>query len=70
MLEIPYGELVRKGKMTKSPFKMTLEQEREWQTQKQLEAKAYLFSLGQPLVYEKDGIMIAEYADGRIIPVH
>ena len=70
MIKIPEEQLMRKGTMTKSPFKMTLEEEREWQVQKQLEAKAYLFSIGQPLVYEKDGIMIAEYADGRIIPVH
>ena len=70
MIEIPEEELVQKGKMTKSPFDMTFEEEREWQIQKQLEARDYLFSIGQPLVYEKDGIMIAEYADGRIIPVH
>lgn len=36
----------------------------------QKEARTYLFSIGQPLVYENDGIMIAEYADGRIVPVH
>ena len=70
MIKIPEEQLMRKGTMTKSPFKMTLEEEREWQAQKQLEARAYLFSIGQPLVYEKDGLMIAEYADGRIIPVH
>jgi hypothetical protein len=70
MIDIPEEQLMRKGTMTKSPFKMTLEEEREWQVQKQLEARAYLFSIGQPLVYEKDGVMIAEYADGRIVPVH
>jgi hypothetical protein len=70
MIEIPEAELLRKGKMTKSPFDMTIEEEKEWQIQKQAEAKAFLFSIGQPLVYEKDGIMIAEYADGRIEPVH
>ena len=70
MKDIPYGELMRKGTMTKSPFKMTFEEEKEWQIQKQKEAKAYLFSIGQPLVYVKDGIMIAEYADGRIVSVH
>jgi hypothetical protein len=69
MIEIPEEELVRKGKMTKSPFDMTFEEEKEWQIQRQIEAKAYLFSIGQPLVYEKDGVMIAEYADGRIVPV-
>jgi hypothetical protein len=66
MIEIPEAELLRKGKMTKSPFDMTLEEEKEWQIQRQAEAQAYLFSIGQPLVYEKDGVMIAEYADGSI----
>jgi hypothetical protein len=66
MIEIPEEELVRKGKMTKSPFEMTFEEEKEWRIQKQTEARTFLFSIGQPLVYEKDGVMIAEYADGRI----
>jgi len=66
MIEIPDEELVRKGKMTKSPFDMTFEEEREWQIQKQLEARDYLFSIGQPLVYKKYGFMIAEYADGSV----
>lgn len=69
MIEIPEEELVRKGKMTKSPFDMTLAEEKEWRIQKQSEAQAFLFSIGQPLVYKKDGFMIAEYADGRIEPV-
>jgi hypothetical protein len=34
------------------------------------EAKKHLFSIGQPLVYEKDGNMIAEFADGRIENLH
>jgi hypothetical protein len=65
MVEIPEEELVRKGKMTKSPFDMTFEEEKEWRNRRQAEAQAYLFSIGQPLVYEKNGHMIAEYADGR-----
>jgi len=69
MLEIPEEELLRKGKMTKSPFDMTMEEEKQWQIEKQEEAKAYLFSIGQPLVYEKNGVMIAEYSDGRVEPV-
>ena len=69
MLEIPEEELLRKGKMTKSPFDMTFEEEKAWRIEKQAEAKAYLFSIGQPLVYVKGGVMIAEYADGRIEPV-
>ena len=39
---------------------------KEWRVQKQAEARAFLFWIGQPPVYEKDGGMIAEYADGRI----
>jgi hypothetical protein len=70
MIEIPEEELVRKGKMTKSPFDMTFEEEKAWRIEKQAEAQAFLFSIGQPLVYKKDGVMIAEYADGRIVPVH
>ncbi|MDR3693535.1 hypothetical protein [Mucilaginibacter sp.] len=70
MIDIPEEELVRKGKMTKSPFDMTFEEEKAWRIEKQAEAQAFLFSIGQPLVYKKDGVMIAEYADGRIIPVH
>jgi len=69
MIDIPEEELVRKGKMTKSPFDMTFEEEKVWRIGKQAEAQAFLFSIGQPLVYKKDGIMIAEYADGRIVPV-
>jgi len=70
MIEIPEEELLRKGKMTKSPFDMTFEEEKAWRIEKQAEAQAFLFSIGQPLVYKKDGVMIAEYADGRIVPVH
>jgi len=70
MIDIPEEELMRKGKMTKSPFDMTFEEEKAWRVEKQAEARAFLFSIGQPLVYEKDGVMIAEYADGRIVPVH
>lgn len=70
MMEIPEEELVRKGKMTKSPFDMTFEEERAWRIEKQAEAQTFLFSIGQPLVYEKNGVMIAEYADGRTVPVH
>jgi len=66
MIEIPEEELLRKGKMTKSPFKMTLEEEKAWRIEKQAEAQAFLFSIGQPLVYKKDGVMIAEYADGTV----
>ncbi len=66
MIEIPVEQLVKKGKMTREPWKMTPEERNEWELLMQAEAKDYLFSIGQPLVYEKEGLMIAEYADGRI----
>lgn len=59
-------QLVKKGKMDKDPFKMTLEEEKEWQKEVQARARERIFAAGQPLVYEKDGHMIAEHADGRI----
>ena len=61
--DIPLEEMVRKGTMTKSPFKMTPEELKNWHQENKVEAREYLFSIGQPLVYEKDGRMIAELAD-------
>jgi len=66
MEDIPVEELVKKGKMTKSPFLMTADEREEWQIRMQAKAREYLFSIGQPLVYKRDGKMIAEYANGKI----
>jgi len=56
--------------MTMEPWKMTPAERDEWELRMQAEAKNHLFSIGQPLVYEKEGRMIAEYADGKIIALH
>jgi len=64
--DIPMEQLVRKGTMTKSPFEMTPEELKIWKEECKVEARAYLFSIGQPLVYGKDGHLVAEFADGRI----
>ncbi|MDB5152125.1 MAG: hypothetical protein JWR54_876 [Mucilaginibacter sp.] len=66
MTDIPEEQLIKKGKMIKAPWTMTLTERNDWELRMQTEAKEYLFSIGQPLVYEKEGHMIAEYADGRI----
>ncbi len=66
MTDIPDDQLVKKGKMIKAPWKMTSTERDKWESKMQVEAKEYLFSIGQPLVYEKNGHMIAEYADGRV----
>jgi hypothetical protein len=66
MREIPDEQLVKKGKMVKAPWTMTEAERIEWEHRTQEEARDYLFSIGQPLVYEKEGRMIAEYADGSV----
>jgi len=64
MIDLTEEQLVKKGKMTKSPFTMTAAEEKQWEEKKQAEAKAYLFSIGQPFVYGEAGHTIALYADG------
>jgi hypothetical protein len=62
--DIPLELMVKKGKMTKKPWLMTPAERGEWLSSMQKGAKAYLFSIGQPMVYKKGGDFIAEYADG------
>jgi len=50
--------------MTTPPWDMTPSERDAWELRMQAEARIYLFSIGQPLVYEKQGRMVAEYADG------
>jgi hypothetical protein len=61
-VEIP----VKYGKLPANFDDMSLEEIKQWERAMQEEAKEYLFSIGQPLVYEKDGQMISEQADGSI----
>lgn len=58
--------LFKKGKMTKDPFDMTLQELEVWKEEVKNQTREYLFSIGQPLVYEKDGQIVVEYADGTI----
>lgn len=64
--EIPIDQLVRKGSMVKAPWLMNDVEYAAWKIRVQSEASDYLFSIGQPLVYEKDGVMVSENADGSI----
>ncbi len=59
-------DLIRKGTMTKNPIHMTPEELEAWKKERDIHTRQYLFSIGQPLVYRKDGKIIAEYADGTI----
>jgi len=55
------------GTMVKDPRDMTDTQRTVWQKQCATDARDYLFSIGQPLVYrDGNGQLVAEYADGRI----
>lgn len=67
--EIPIDELTRKGTMTKSPVDMTAEEFIAWERQIQIDARKYLYSIGQPYVTRQNGKVIAEYADGRVLTI-
>ncbi len=56
----------RRGTMTKSPRQMSAIELKKWQEQGYLEARAYLFSINQPMVYYIDDAPVIEYKDGRI----
>jgi len=64
--EIALEEMTRRGEMVKSPFDMSPEEYAAWKIQVQIDAREYLFSIGQPYVGLKDGVFVAEFADGRI----
>lgn len=56
----------RTGTMTKRPSEMTVSELKIWHEQGEKEIRAYLFSINQPLIYAKNGVMIAENKDGSI----
>jgi hypothetical protein len=59
-------QFIKKGRMKKSPLSMNPAELEAWEKQETAYVRNYLFSIGQPLVYEKNGVMVAEYADGHI----
>lgn len=58
--------LIKKGRMKKALWTMTEQEKEVWRKQMEINIRTYLFSIGQPLVYEKNGQMIAEFSDGTI----
>jgi hypothetical protein len=64
--EIALEEMTRRGEMVKSPFEMLPDEYAEWKIQVQADAREYLFSIGQPYVTRKNGVIVAEFADGSI----
>lgn len=55
-----------RGTMTKRIIDMTPAERAAYYQAAAIQAKEYLFSIGQPWVHEKNGQVVAEYADGRI----
>jgi hypothetical protein len=64
--EIALDEMTRRGGMVKNPFDMTPEEYADWKIQVQVRAREYLFSIGQPYVTRIDGVIVAEFPDGRV----
>jgi len=56
---------IKRGRMTKSPLEMKPEELKIWEQKEQAFVRNHLFSIGQPLVYKKNGVMVVEFADGR-----
>jgi hypothetical protein len=52
--------------LKKPIYEMTLQEREEFYKDMAMKTKAYLFSIGQPFVFEKEGKILAEYADGTI----
>jgi len=60
---------IMKGRMKKNFFEMNDEEKEVWRRQIAENTRRTLFAKGQPLVYSKDGVLVAEYEDGRVINV-
>ena len=58
--------LSKTGKMKKSPLTMSAGELKRWKKSMGEDIRAYLFSIGQPLVYRKEGKMVAEHSNGEI----
>lgn len=60
----------QQGVMIKDPRNMTDQERMVWQNQCAENARTYLFSINQPLVYiREDGHTVAEYKDGNVMVV-
>jgi hypothetical protein len=58
-----------RGRLMKSISEMTqIEREKHYQ-EATIRTRSYLFSIGQPLIHQKDGHLVAEYSDGKIIVI-
>lgn len=65
-VEPPLNLGIHEGTMVKRIIDMTPQEREVYYKAVALKAKERLFAIGQPWVYEKNGQVLAEYADGRI----
>ncbi|QIH33795.1 hypothetical protein [Sphingobacterium sp. DR205] len=63
---IQEGELITVGRMQKDPFIMAMEEKTAWKKELKQKIRSYLFARQRPLIYRKNGQMVAEYQDGTI----
>lgn len=56
----------RTGTMNKRPAEMSAQELKIWKEQGEKEIREYLFSINQPLIYSKNGVMVIERKDGSI----
>lgn len=54
------------GTLTKPIYEMTPQEREEFYKNSILKVRQRLFKIGQPFVFEKEGKILAEYADGTI----
>lgn len=52
--------------MQKDPFIMAMEEKTAWKKELKQKIRSYLFARQRPLIYRKNGQMVAEYQDGTI----
>ena len=55
-----------RGRLEKSIAQMTQSEREEHYKVSANRTREFLFSIGQPLVHQKNGYLVAEYADGKI----
>lgn len=61
------GIATYQGQLKKSITQMTLKEQKEYYISAEIRTREYLFSIGQPVVHQKDGHIVAEYSDGKIM---
>lgn len=57
------------GERVSDPRSMSKSDRVQWKKTVAENARDYLFSIGQPLVYKRNGHIVAEHKDGRVLVI-